>query len=153
MGNCNLCDSIPFDGDGLPVLPDEYWGHQTSWRYIHQFFGRTSDTKLIKFEYHQNLESLKSFAIECSLCRLVLRQVEKAIEELLIPNPDNLRRGSIDIPKPPTWKLWLTKRRWGDGFYVFTDCKDSKDFCFVAAIGICVKEGMTPRCPVSTMSY
>jgi hypothetical protein len=56
-----------------------------------------------------------------------------------------LCKGDSDFPDPPTWELWLTKRERGDGFYVFTDCENTRNFCFVAAIGICVKEGIITR--------
>jgi hypothetical protein len=55
-----------------------------------------------------------------------------------------MRLGDINISTKPTWELWLTRsQELGDGFCVFTNCEDSKDFCFVAAIGICVKEGIS----------
>lgn len=140
MNICNLCRAIPLEKEGLPALPEGLWGHRTTWRHIHQFISRFSETKPTKLPYHSSLESLKSSATGCELCALVLGQVEKAVEELKNPNPDNTRRGAIDIPTEPTWNLWLARRRFGDGFYVFTDCKDSEDFCFVAAIGICVDD-------------
>ena len=97
------------------------------------------------FPFHPNLESLKTSAKECDLCRLILSRIDKAIEELRNPD-ENTHRGDIDIPKLPTWELWLTRRQeLGDGFCVFTNCEDSEDFCFVAAIGICVREGMAPE--------
>jgi hypothetical protein len=106
-------------------------------------FQEFSDTEPTKFPFHPNLESLKSSAEECKLCRLILRSIEKALEELRNPDEKNVRRGDIDIPQPPTWELWLTRRQeLGDGFCVFTNCENSKDFCFVAAVGICAKEGM-----------
>jgi hypothetical protein len=144
MTICKLCSSIPLDGDGLPTLPEGLWGHRTTWKYIHQFFHRFSDSPPTGFPFHRNLESLKQSAEECDLCRLILSSIEKAIEELRNPNPENVGRGDIDIPTKPTWDLWLTRRQeLGDGFCVFTNCEDSKDFCFVAAVGICVKEGMS----------
>jgi len=143
MTICKRCSSIPLGGDGLPILPAQLWGHRTKWRYIHEFFQIWSDTEPTGFPFHPNLESLKLSAEECGLCRLILSSVEKAIEELRNPDEGNVRRGDIDIPKQPTWELWLTRRQGlGDGFCVFTNCQDSKDFCFVTAVGICVKEGM-----------
>jgi hypothetical protein len=142
MAICKLCKSIPLDGDGLPALPTEIWGPRTSWRYIHNFFPESSKTEFAKYPFHPNLASLKSSAEECDLCHLILSSIEKAIEELRNPNPMNIRRGEIDIPKKPTWELWLTRRQeLGDGFCVFTNCEKSEEFCFVAAVGVCAKEG------------
>lgn len=143
MAICKLCHSIPLDGDGLPTLPDQLWGHRTRWRYIHQFFQRVSASQPIQFPFHPNLESLVSSAEGCDLCHLILSSIEKAIEELRNPDKMNVLRGDKDIPTQPTWKLWLTRRQGlGDGFCVFTDCEKSQDFCLVAAVGACVKEGM-----------
>jgi hypothetical protein len=141
MPICKRCRAIPLDGNGLPTLPDQLWGVRTTWKYIHEFYQRFSDVEPTKFPFHPNLESLTSSAKECDLCHLVFTQIERAIEELRNPDKENIRRGEIDILQKPTWELWLTRRVRGDGFYVFTSCEDSKDFCFVAAIGICVKEG------------
>jgi hypothetical protein len=136
MTICKPCSSFPLDGDGLPTLPDELWGHRTEWRYIHEILHWLSDVVPTKFPFHPNLESLRLSAEECDVCRLILSRIEKAIDEL------KHRRGDIYSLEQPTWELWLTKRRLGDGFYVFTNCENSKNFCFVAAVGICVKEGM-----------
>src|ERR1700743_3635526 len=123
MTICKLCNSIPLEGKKLPTLPDQLWGHRTKWRYIHEFYRRSSAPEPTGFPFHSNLESLKLSAETCELCRLILSSIDKAMEELKNPEKDNVRRGNIDIPKQPTWELWLTRRQdLGDGFCVFTNC-------------------------------
>lgn len=139
MTICDVCSSFSLDGDGLPTFPTG--NHRTKWRYIHHFFRSWSDTEPIKFPFHPDLVSLKSSAGECDLCSLVLCAVEKALEELRNPHPENTQRGKADIPQLPNWELWLTRREYGDGFCVFTNCEDSEDFCFIAAVGVCAREG------------
>jgi hypothetical protein len=143
MTICKRCDSIPLYSNGLPTLPAELWGFRTSWRYIHTFERTSGDEEFIGYPYHPSLESLKSSAQTCSLCHLVLNSIEKAIEELR--NPD---KEDFDLPKPPTWELWLTKRQeLGDGFCVFTNSMDRGEFSLVAAVGICVEEGIGLTAP------
>jgi len=137
---CELCKSIPLSSrDGLPELPKEFWGHRTTWRYLHSFLYNLQKKNFAKFPYHPNLESLEASAKSCPLCQLVLGQVDKAVNELQTrpSRPGN----DPERPKQPTWNLWLTRRKFGDGFYVFTDCEDSQDFAFVSAIGICTNKG------------
>jgi hypothetical protein len=141
MTICKLCLSIPFDGVGLGPFPGGTI--LDPFKYIHQHIQQFADTKPTKYAYHPNFDSLKTSSKECHLCQIVLCSIEKGINERRNPKHD---WGKIDIPKQPTWELWLTRRNdTGDGFCVFSNFEDSEDFCFVAAVGVCVQEGMSSR--------
>jgi hypothetical protein len=144
MTICELCRSIPLEGEGLPSIPSTCRNHRSTWRYIHEFDvgplkEKHNEPLPTGFPFHPSLESLTSSAENCDLCSLVLSAIENALKELNDPMPINKLRG---IPNP-TWKLCLTKRRQGgDGFWVFTECENGRKFFLVAAIGLCVKEGI-----------
>jgi hypothetical protein len=145
MTICDLCRSIPLEGEELPSIPSTCENYRSMWRYVHEFNARLLEDKHNEplptgFPFHPNLESLTSSAENCDLCSLILSAIENALKELNDPIPTNKL---WDIPNP-TWKLFLTKRReGGDGFWVFTECENGRKFCLVAAIGLCVKEGIS----------
>ena len=91
--------------------------------------------------FRSNLDSLRSSANDCDLCSLVLSAIEKAIVELQNPREEVL---ALRRPAQPTWNLWLAKRDLGDGFWVFSDCADSKNIDFVAAVGFCAEDSKSP---------
>lgn len=148
MTLCELCRSIPLDENGLQPLPAQFQGSRPPWRYIHEFRTSTPVIEPIGLLFHRSLMSLKLSANDCPLCCLVLSAIKKTIQELEDPDKEELRR-DMGL-KIPTWKLWLTKRGYGNGFYVFTECEDSDNLALVAAIGLCVEEGERFR---SDLSY
>ncbi|KAH8676451.1 heterokaryon incompatibility protein-domain-containing protein [Tricladium varicosporioides] len=129
MPLCELCRSIPFSD--LPDFPSSLHGGMPSESYVIPF---RSQTKLepFGFPYHPSLKHLQGSSTTCSLCALILTQVELFINEY----QDSVANGKyflrLNNKELPSFNMWITKRGLrdgragrflrhdGDGFWIFT---------------------------------
>ncbi|SCN79953.1 related to tol protein [Fusarium fujikuroi] len=152
MTLCSLCRTIPFDK--LPTVPQDIKdGYMTGNPYIQHFRGWPPEDK--GFLHYQSLDALQRSAseLQCLLCNLILEQVLLCQAEL-----EKLKLG-WELNRAyeyvwPLWEFWLIKPASGrDGFWVmtFTDELGFKDEVrrrearLVAAIGLCVEDGMVTQ--------
>ncbi|SCO31982.1 related to tol protein [Fusarium fujikuroi] len=152
MTLCSLCRTIPFDK--LPTVPQDIKdGYMTGNPYIQHFRGWPPEDK--GFLHYQSLDALQRSAseLQCLLCNLILEQVllcQAELEKLKLAWELNRAYEYVW----PLWEFWLIKPASGrDGFWVmtFTDELGFKDEVrrrearLVAAIGLCVEDGMVTQ--------
>jgi hypothetical protein len=149
MSLCSLCISIPFED--LPNLSPSYFPGSSGWKYIHAFYNRPmlnksgqpiGSSQPLGYPYHPNINALRASASNCQLCDLVLTVVEKVISERNRATQEQMTKFN-NFPAVLSLELWLTKRRdMGDGFWVFSTSGDENIIYLVAAVGLCVREGV-----------
>jgi hypothetical protein len=144
---CNLCSSIPIDN--LPAFPPSYYNLMTGYEHV-QVFKPSHHKKrprgLLGFSHQPDLQSLRSSAVTCELCRLILAPIDLIVDELRDDQRESYYR-LIDDYGTPSFDLWLTKRRdVGDGFWALCHSKPGGSVYLLAAIGFCVRDSMNPRC-------
>ncbi|KLO89367.1 tol protein [Fusarium fujikuroi] len=152
MTLCSLCRTIPFDK--LPTVPQDIKdGYMTGNPYIQYFRGWPPEDK--GFLHYQSLDALQRSAseLQCLLCNLILEQVLLCQAELEKLKPGWELNRAYEYAWP-LWEFWLIKPASGrDGFWVmtFTDELGFKDEVrrrearLVAAIGLCVEDGMVTQ--------
>ncbi|KAH8603101.1 heterokaryon incompatibility protein-domain-containing protein [Bisporella sp. PMI_857] len=143
MSLCKLCLSIPFGS--LPSIQDyETWG-QVGQKYLHAFVlssDNVEKTITAGILHQPTLESLKSSAKDCKLCRLILKDVESVIAQI------EACTASSHKEKTNPWLYTLRfrfslvqKGQEDDGFWVLSSTNSLDTFQLVAAFQFCASDG------------
>lgn len=89
-------------------------------------------------KWHQSREELQASAADCSICKVVERDVARFEAELEeAQNNDYFQRRNL---KGPDWKMWLARgENDGSGFTVLSADTENKVWVWVlSAVGLCV---------------
>jgi len=160
MGLCSVCYSIDFSN--LPSLPAHYEAYHLAWKndsgllaFVSPRLGEARKTgqdieessQPLGVAHHQSIAELTAAAQNCSICRLVEREVSGHLAARTEAEKDEVftyyqkkrnRNG-------PDYRMWLAKRRDDcEGFLVISpDVVTSAEVWILAAVGFCV-EGNSP---------
>jgi hypothetical protein len=161
MGLCFVCQSIDFNN--LPSLPAHYETYHResvtgkadsgllaffSPRLREEYkAGRDVDegefSQPLGVAHHQSITELTAAAQNCSICRLVEREVSGYLAARAEAEKDKVftyyqKKKNL---RGPDYRLWLAKRRdGGEGFLVVSpDVARSTEVPLLAAVGFCVE--------------
>jgi hypothetical protein len=142
---CRLCRSI--SSADLPAFPSSYHNPGIGWEHIHVFQPNANKKarRPFGFPHQPDLQSLRSSAPSCELCRLILASTDQVIAEFLVAKKKKSFVNNHDYGHP-TFNLYLTKRRdCGDGFWVLSNSTVRDSVYLLAAVGLSARDGKTSR--------
>jgi hypothetical protein len=142
MTVCSLCLSIPVDN--LPDFPSSYYTHSNGWERINDFrlaHRAPMPPGLLGFPHRPDSHSLRTAAASCSLCRLILAQIDLVVDEFRVASQDSFFQ-QHHTAGYPTFDLFLTRRRdTGHGFLILCHSTVRKTIYLLGAIGLGVLDG------------
>lgn len=155
MPLCDLCRTIPWED--LPTVPPNLLFGSSGLPYVQSVYRWPQNAR--GHPHHQSLAALRQSASSCGLCSIICESAENVQKEHDEIKP-KWEAGEMGRYGWPTWEMWLVKRReGGDGCWVMSFVDDNsltgerqkkkalEEARIVAAIGICVRDGMTRAPP------
>src|SRR2546423_12291401 len=138
---CRLCRSI--SSTDLPAFPSSYYNPGIGWEYIHVFLPKANKKprRPLGFPHQEDLQSLRSSASSCELCRLILASTEQVIAEFSVARTNEWFVNNVEYGEP-TFDFYLTKRRdCGDGVWVLSNSTARPCVYLLAAVGVVARDG------------